>query len=119
MKIEQRTIGDETVLTVVGDRTLSEPGAKLAAEAIRSAVQQGHDRIVLDLEQVRYVDGGGLSELVQAVTVVRRRGGSMRLANVTTRLKDLLVVTELLSSFGCFDHELDAVASLGRVRLVN
>jgi anti-sigma B factor antagonist len=38
---------------------------------------------------VSYVDGAGLGELVQAYVTARKRDGSLKLLNVTKRLRDL------------------------------
>ena len=111
MNIRQRTVGDVVVLSVVGDITMNGTGAARVADKVRSELQEGHDRIVLDLGHVRYVDSAGLGELVQAFSAVKTRGGAMKLLNVTRRLNDLLVVTKLLTVFDCFDEESEAVAS--------
>jgi len=111
MRIEERLRGDVTVLSVVGDIAMSGSGAMLLADTVRSKVQEGHRRIVLDLAHVRYVDSAGLGELVQAYSAVRNRGGMMPLLNVTKRLADLLVLTKLLMVFDCFDSEAEALAS--------
>jgi anti-sigma B factor antagonist len=43
-----------------------------------------------------------------------RQGGSLKLLNVTKRLRDLLVVTKLLVVFDAFDSESDALASFAK-----
>ena len=111
MNIEQRTIGDVVVLSIVGDIAMNGAGATRVADAVRTELQQGHDRLVLDLGHVRYVDSAGLGELVQALSAARNRGGAMKLLNVTKRLNDLLVVTKLLTVFDCFDQESEALTS--------
>ena len=60
-----------------------------------------------------YVDSAGLGELVQAYVTARKRDGSLKLLNVTKRLRDLLVVTRLLTVFETFDSEEEAIASFG------
>ena len=111
MHIEQRTVGDVVVLSIIGDIAMNGTGASQVADKVRSVLQEGHDRLVLDLGRVRYVDSAGLGELVQAFSAVRNRGGAMKLLNVTKRLNDLLVVTKLLTVFDCFDQESEALAS--------
>ena len=41
----------------------------------------------------------------------RHLDGQLKLLHVTKRLKDLLVLTKLLTVFECFDEEADALAS--------
>ena len=111
MKMEQRTVNEVVVLSIVGDIAMNGAGASLLADRVRSLLQDGHDRLVLDLGHVRYVDSAGLGELVHAFSAVRNRGGAIKLLNITRRLTDLLVVTRLLTVFDCFDGEAEALAS--------
>jgi anti-sigma B factor antagonist len=115
MKIEQRrAVGGVIVLSIQGDITMNGSGTAGVADYVRQALQAGHDRLVLDLGHVRYVDSTGLGELVQAQSAVRNRGGVMKLLNVTKGLKDLLVVTKLLTVFDAFERESEAVDSFTR-----
>jgi anti-sigma B factor antagonist len=111
MNIEQRTIGDVRVLSVIGDITMKGTAVAQVADTVRGALQAGRQHFVLDLGHVRYVDSAGLGELVQAWSAVRNRGGAMKLLNVTKRLNDLLVVTRLPTMFDCFDAKSAALAS--------
>jgi anti-sigma B factor antagonist len=60
------------------------------------------------------VDSAGLGQLVQVHATTTRQGGSLKLLNVTKRLRDLLVVTKLLVVFDAFDSESDALASFAK-----
>jgi anti-sigma B factor antagonist len=111
MNIEQRTVGDVVVLSITGDIAMNGDGASQLADKVRSVLLDDHDRLVLDLSRVRYVDSAGLGELVHALSAIHNRGGAMKLLNVTSRLNDLLVVTRLLTVFDCFDDEAEALAS--------
>ena len=112
INIEQRLVGGVTILAIDGDLLLTGKGKTPIADRVRSELQQGHTRVVLDLARVRYVDSTGLGELVHALCAVRNRSGAMRLMNVTKRVKDLLVVTRLITLFECHETEADALASL-------
>ncbi len=111
MTIEQRMVGRVVVLAIIGDITMSGTGATEVADRVRRLLQDGYERLVLDLARVRYVDSVGLGELVQALAAVRNRGGALKLLNVTKRLNDQLVMTKLLTAFECFSQESRALAS--------
>ena len=111
MNIQRKTIGDVTVLTVVGDITMTGTGTRPLADIVRDVLDKGHTRLILNLAYVKYMDSSGLGELVQAFTAARNRGGSLKLLNLTKRLNDLLVMTKLLTVFDCFDEEAAALAS--------
>ena len=113
MQLEERNSGDVTIVTVTGDITLNKGGDVLLKDKIQSLVQQGRKKIVLDLGRVSYVDSAGLGQLVQVYATTKHHGGALKLVNLTKRLKDLLVVSKLLTVFDSFDTESEAVASFG------
>ena len=113
MRIEERVVGNVAVVKVHGDIVLNGSGPDLA-DKVRSLLEQDRRRIVLDLGDVRYVDSGGIGELVESFTAAQQRGGSVKLLGVTKRLNDLLVITKLLNVFECFDAEDEAIDSFDR-----
>jgi anti-sigma B factor antagonist len=111
MQIEQRIVGDVAIVKVTGDITLGKGGDVILKDKINSLLQQGQRKLVLDLGDVSYVDSAGLGQLVQVHATTTRQGGTLKVLNVTKRLRDLLVVTKLLVVFDAFDSEADALAS--------
>ena len=113
MQIDQRIVGNVAIVKVTGDITLNKGGDVLLKDKVQSLLQQGHKNLLLDLAEVSYVDSAGLGELVQAYATTKNRGGVLKMAHVTKRLRDLLVVTKLLTVFETFDSEASALASFG------
>lgn len=99
MKIQEMRTGETVVLILDGDITMGDTGANQLAGRVRRLVQAGHERILLDVSHVRYVDSAGLGELVECCAAARTRGGTVTLLNATHRLTDLLTVTQLLAAF--------------------
>ncbi len=113
MHISERTTGGVVIVDVSGKITLGEGGDVIMKDKMHSLVGQGHKKIVLNLGEVSYVDSAGLGEIVQAYATVTRQGGTLKLLNVTKRLKDLLSITKLLTVFETFDSEAEAIESFG------
>ena len=113
MQLEQRIVGDVAIVKVTGDITLNKGGDVLLKDKVQSLIQQGQKNLVIDLSGVSYVDSAGLGELVQAYATTKNRGGALKLLSVTKRLRDLLVVTKLLTVFDTYENEADALASFG------
>jgi anti-sigma B factor antagonist len=111
MQLEQRIAGNVAIITINGDITLNKGGDILLKDKVQSLIQQGQKNIVVDLGGVSYVDSAGLGQLVQAYATTKNKGGALKLLNVTKRLKDLLVVTKLLTVFDTYDDEKAALAS--------
>jgi anti-sigma B factor antagonist len=116
MQIEERSAGDVIVLDLKGKMTLGE-GDEQLRDKINSLVQQGHRKIVLNLEGVPYLDSAGLGEIVRTYTTISRQGGSLKLLNLTKRITDLLSITKLLTVFETYDSEADAVRSFSSARV--
>ncbi|MBI4478149.1 MAG: STAS domain-containing protein [Acidobacteria bacterium] len=110
MQIQEKTVGDVTILDLKGKMTLGE-GDELLKERINALIQGGKKKLVLNLEAVPYIDSAGLGELVRTYTTVSRQGGSLKLLNLTKRIQDLLAITKLLTVFDTFDTEAEAVRS--------
>jgi anti-sigma B factor antagonist len=110
MVIDERTVGDVTVLDLKGKMTLGE-GDELLKDKINSMLANGRRKLVLNLEGVPYIDSAGLGEIVRTYTTVSRQGGNLKLLNLTKRIEDLLSITKLLTVFETFDAEADAVKS--------
>ncbi len=111
MELEQRIAGDVAIIKVTGDITLNKGGDVLLKDKVQSLLQQGHKHLLVDLSDVSYVDSAGLGELVQAYVTTKNRGGALKLLNITKRLRDLMVITKLLTVFEAFDDEASALAS--------
>ena len=113
MQIEQRAVGDVTVLDLKGRVTLGE-GDELLKDKVNSLLNQGVKKIVLNLADVPYIDSAGLGEIVRTYTTVSKQGGTLKLLNLTKRITDLLSITKLLTVFETFDNENDAVRSFSQ-----
>jgi anti-sigma B factor antagonist len=110
MQIHEREVGDVTMVDITGNLVASSDELTLK-DKIRSLIQQGRKKIVIDLGNVPYMDSSGLGELVHVFATTKNAGGTLKLARVTTRLKDLLTITKLLTVFDSYDDEASAIES--------
>lgn len=79
--------------------------------AVRRQLEAGHHDLVLDLARVPYVDSCGLGTMVQAYVSAHRVGGSVKLWNVTPRVRHLLTITRLLTIFELYQPDARAVGA--------
>jgi anti-sigma B factor antagonist len=49
--------------------------------------------------------------LIANYTTIKNKGGEVKLLNLTGKIKDLLVITKLLTVFDAYDTEADALNS--------
>lgn len=110
MKITERTRDGVTVLDLEGKIVLGE-GDDVLRDKVREVIAAGHRKVLLNLAGVPYVDSAGLGELVRCHTRVVRAGGSIKLLNLTSRMRDLLQITKLVTVFETFESEDSATGS--------
>jgi anti-sigma B factor antagonist len=140
LKLSRRQSGAVAIVDLAGRITA---GDSLTAfrDAIRDEVAKGHTRIVINLQDVSYIDSSGLGELVLALGTVtqticsscgatlfkddegewepcrqcnsesRKAWGQLKLANPGRQVTDLLTFTKLNTVFDVHDSESDAIAS--------
>jgi anti-sigma B factor antagonist len=109
MHLATRQIGDVSVIDV----TSKNPGARAAS--IRDEVARlhasGHVRIVLNLAELEYMDSSALGDLVSCNTRSTQSGRPLKVAALTRRLKELLRVTRLATTFDMYETLDEALAS--------
>jgi anti-sigma B factor antagonist len=111
MQTNTRQIGDVVVLDISGRITLGE-GNVMLREIVRELADKGNKRIILNLNEVNYIDSSGLGELVKAHTTFHNKGGHLKLANLNKRVSDLLHMTKLSAVFDIHGDESSALQSL-------
>ncbi len=112
MKIVERKVGDVTLLDLHGKILIGE-GDDALRDAVTKLVDGGTTKLLLNLEDVPYVDSAGLGEIVRCYTTVSRKDGNLKLINLTKKIKDLLSITKLLTVFETYDSEDEGVKSFG------
>ena len=74
-------------------------------DLIHVFADNGHKKFWLNLADVDFIDSDGMGELVRCHSVVRQRGGEMKLVRVNKRVLDLLQVTRLNTLFEIYLEE--------------
>ena len=110
MKVATRQVDGVTILDLSGRITLGE-GSVTLRDAVHDLIAKGSKHILLNLENINYIDSSGIGELVSAFTSVRNAGGELKLLNLTKKVHDLLQITKLYTVFDSWDSEASAVSA--------
>ncbi len=110
LEIRERTVGDVTLLDLIGKITIGEGSVQLR-DAVSRQLDAGRNRIILNLGGVTYVDSSGIGELVSRFTTTKNTGGKLKLLNLPKKIKDLLMITKLLTVFEIYEDEHSALES--------
>jgi anti-sigma B factor antagonist len=112
LEINERAAGSVTILRLVGSLTYDE-GTRMLRQVVTGAVAGGARAFLLDLEQITYLDSGGVGLLVAMFRHVTRRGGQLKLLRPSPPARRVLGITHLTGVFDIFDDEADALLNLG------
>jgi anti-sigma B factor antagonist len=109
LKLSNRTVDGILIVDCAGRIVFGEESAYLR-DTVKQLLAE-RKGLVLNLSGVTYIDSGGLGTLVALYTTARNIGGSIKLANLTHRVSDLLQVTKLVTIFDVYDNEQKAIDS--------
>ena len=109
LKLTTRTKDGILIMDCSGRIVFGEESS-LLRETGKKAISE-NKRIVLNLGEVNYIDSGGLGTLVALHTTAQNAGTTIKLANLTKRVGDLLQVTKLLTVFDVYNSEAEAIDS--------
>ena len=109
----QVTTEDRGAVTLVHltGRLVLEDGDEVFRDAINALAARERLNLVMDLANVTSIDSAGIGVLIGRYLSLRRRGGDMKLANLTARSHRVMTITQLLDVFDCFDSIDDAIES--------
>jgi anti-sigma B factor antagonist len=110
MKATSRTVDGVEIISLQGKITIGAGDSQLR-EVITNAVNNGKNKILLDMSQVTTIDSSGIGELVGSYTTVTNRGGKLKLLHLPAKLNELLHVTQLITVFEVHENEQEALSS--------
>jgi stage II sporulation protein AA (anti-sigma F factor antagonist) len=92
--IAEVQVGDVTILRLSGRLELEE-GDLVFRDWINRLVDEGHLKILLDLKAVTRIDSAGIGMLVSKYLSTQKRGGTIKLVQLTRRSDHLMDITRL------------------------
>lgn len=110
LKITAHAVDGVDVIELSGRVVLGEESNALR-ETVKSLLASGHKQIVLNMDNVTYIDSAGLGTLVASHHSARTQGASLKLSNLGSKFQEILQVTKLLTVFDTYDSEAAAVQS--------
>ena len=110
MEIRRRERDSAVVLDVSG-RLTSGAGANELREAIRELADAGKTKVLLNLNEVVFIDSSGLGSLAAASEMLRRAGGQLRVVKANGPVRRVFQITGLYKVFRDYQDEEAALAS--------
>ena len=98
LTITSRAVDEFDVIEIGGE--IDVYTAPRLRETIVTAVEAGHNRLIIDVQQVQFLDSTGLGVLVGALKRVRAEGGSLDIVCTQERILKIFEITGLDKVFG-------------------
>jgi anti-sigma B factor antagonist len=108
MEIQRREREGITILDLKGRLAVGE-SCTLLRESVNDQIAQGNKQLILDLQNIDYIDSTGLGSMVICYTTLQKMGGGMKLVNLNRRNLELMLLTKLSTIFEIFAEEQEAV----------
>jgi anti-sigma B factor antagonist len=109
MKITIQDIHGVKNLSLVGRFDAS--SAASFRDTIKTLLQGGAGRYVVDFQQVNYIDSGGLGSLVASLRQIRQVEGDIKVSGLTERVRSVFELTRLHRIFEIFEDSSQATRS--------
>ena len=109
MAMNEKVVNSVTVIELSGN-FLSDPEVSDFHNRLRALKEKGNNKVVTDLSRVNLISSAGVGALVGGAKTLREAGCDLRLASLSERTHNVLVViTRLGSVFNIYDTVDDAV----------
>ncbi|MBN3038169.1 MAG: STAS domain-containing protein [Candidatus Omnitrophica bacterium] len=107
MSVKERNEGDVMVLDLSGEININtSPDVRKCFDKL---IKEQKKKILLNFEEVGYIDSSGLATMVEMMQRMKRFGGTLRLTNLTDKVRGLFEITKLDRLFGIFPSEEEAL----------
>jgi len=110
LKFTNREVDGVAVLALDGRIVLGEESNALR-EKVKAVVAEGKKKIVLNMDNVTFIDSAGLGTLVASHHSAKAQGAALKLCHLGSKFQEVLQITKLLTVFDVYNTEAEAVAS--------
>jgi anti-sigma B factor antagonist len=93
IEIGRESRDDATILTPHGEIDLSR--APSLRVHLNEALAPGPPRLIIDLQDVHYMDSSGVATLVEAMQLARRKGSKLILCQMQDRVRSIFEIARL------------------------
>lgn len=111
MEIKERSVSNAIILDLSGDLTYANRGAfKTAVERVKQA---GCRHLILNMEQVRFVDSSGLGLLALLSQTFKLAQTRVSLLKPQNYVREIMSLANIHTMIPLYDSETDAVSGSG------
>jgi len=109
LRLESRAVGEVLIVQCHGRIVAGNEVLTMHAGIGDSIVKYGD--VVLQLDQVEFIDSSGLGALMRLLQAARAKGGDLKLTGVPPRIRKTMEMTNLLAQFETYDSVEEAITA--------
>jgi anti-sigma B factor antagonist len=98
MKFKSRESKGVTIIELTGN-VMGGPDATILNDQLHKLIDDNKKKVVVDLDEVKFINSSGLGMLIGGLTTLRNSGGELKLARASKKIEDLLKMTKLTTVF--------------------
>lgn len=110
MRLKAKKIDDVVVVEIKGN-LMGGPDSQKFRDLLRKFLDEGRNKIVVDLKNVKMINSAGLGTLISGLTTMRNSGGDLKIANLNEKVESLLTITRLIKVFETYNSIEEAIES--------
>lgn len=110
MKFKSRESKGVTIIELTGN-VMGGPDATSLNDQLHKLIDENKKRVVVDLDEVKFINSSGLGMLIGGLTTLRNSGGEMKLARASKKIEELLKMTKLSTVFDVHKTVNEAVSA--------
>lgn len=115
MNIATREVGSIVIFDITGEICRSRVMEITLHQAVKSQLERGTRNILLNLENVEFIDSFGVGEILASYISIQNLGGKIKLIRISRRLGIVFKVVGLDRVLEIFDNEAAALQSYAKV----
>ncbi len=109
LRLESRAVGEVLIVQCIGRIVTGNEVLTLHAHVADSLAKYGD--VVLQLDQLEFIDSSGLGALMRLMQAARSKGETLKLSGVPPNIRKTLEMTHLLAQFETYDSVEEAITA--------
>lgn len=105
----QEKENDVVVIDVEGE--INFENAEILREKINELCEKNKTKIVINLQNLKYMSSAGMSVLVHGLKRTRQKNGDLRIAHLNSKMRRVFLITQFTHHFSVFNTTEEAVKS--------
>jgi anti-sigma B factor antagonist len=94
MEFTTERVGDDTVV-LRGEGRLNMVSAPTLRETVKSCIESGRPRVVVDMSRIPFMDSSGLGALISCLKSAREASGDLRIVSPSNQVSMVLTLSKV------------------------